>query len=207
MFEKFRRDVNRYIALDYGGTQLLKDKLKLVLRTPQIHAIGVYRFGHWVKHEVSSRALRVPLLAMYYLLDRAVQTISRVEIHPDAVIGGGLYIGHVSDLLIGPVKMGDDCNIGPNVVIGLRNGGRVAPTIGDRVWIGAGSVLFGQIVVGSGASIGPLTVVGRNVGPKSLVAGNPMQIIRRDYDNTRDIYGTPRSKQQPSAADSVKSTR
>jgi len=42
---------------------------------------------------------------------------------------------------------------------------------------------------GDGTTIGPLTVVGCNWQPRVLVTGNPMGIVRRDHDNSAEIYG------------------
>jgi serine acetyltransferase len=67
------------------------------------------------------------------------------------------------------------------------------PTLGDRVWIGTGSVLFGPVTVGDGATVGPLTVVGRNVPPRALVMGNPMRVVQIEYDNSPEIQGAARA--------------
>jgi serine O-acetyltransferase len=113
-----------------------------------------------------------------------------IYIHVRAEIDGGLHVSHFGGVIIGPIKMGKDCNIAHGVTIGKRAGGNPGvPTIGDRVWIGCGSVVFGGITIGDGATIGPLTVVGRNLQPRVLVTGNPMRIVRRDYDNSAEIYG------------------
>ena len=98
--------------------------------------------------------------------------------------------------------MGTDCNLSSNTLIGRRSDGQGLgiPTIGDRVWIGVGTVVFGNIVVGSGVTIAPLTVVGRNVPPRTLVVGNPMQVMKRDYDNTMHIYGKAAPRASPSPA-------
>jgi serine O-acetyltransferase len=113
-----------------------------------------------------------------------------IYIHASAEIDGGLYVSHFGGVIIGPIKMGKDCNIAHGVTIGKRAGGDPGvPTIGDRVWIGFGSVVFGGITIGDGVTIGPLTVVGRNLQPRVMVAGNPIRILRRDYDNSAEIYG------------------
>ncbi|MFO0554775.1 MAG: hypothetical protein U0271_40735 [Polyangiaceae bacterium] len=194
MFERFRRDLERLYALDGPESErpTMVERLRVLADSPQIQAIAVYRFGSWINRNVKSTAARVPLKIAYHTLDKLTHAVWGIHIDAGADIGGGLYIGHPGDLLIGPVKMGEDCNVGHHVLIGRRTDGMGKgglPTIGDRVWIGAGSLLFGQIHVGTGASIGPLTVVGRNVAPHSMVSGNPMQVLRRDWDNSRQIYG------------------
>jgi len=193
MFERFRRDLARYFTLDSAdGNPGLREKVTIVLHAPQLQAIAAHRFGRWVDENVESRALRAPLRVAWHAMDKTARVLLGIRIHEHADIGGGLYIGHPGDLLIGPVKMGEDCNVSHHVVLGRRTDGRGAggaPVLGDRVWIGTGALLYGAIEVGTGATVCPLTVVGRNVGPRSMVIGNPMQVLRRDYDNTNQIYG------------------
>lgn len=193
MFERFRRDLQRLFELDgpEGRRASLTDKLRVLFHSPQIQAIAVYRFGHWVNENVKPKPLKLPLKVLYHTLDKTTHALWGIHIDERADIGGGLYIGHPGDLLIGPVKIGTDCNVSCNTIIGRRTDGHGAglPTIGDRVWIGAGTIVFGNIVIGSGATVAPLTLVGRNVPPRTLVNGNPMQVMKRDYDNTQQIYG------------------
>ena len=64
------------------------------------------------------------------------------EISPDAQLGEGFYLtSHCSTVVIGPVKIGKNCNVGHSVTIGRGIAGakKGRPTIGDSVWIGAGS--------------------------------------------------------------------
>lgn len=201
MFERFKRDLGRYFALDSAdGHPTLREKVRIVFDAPQLQAIAAYRFGSWVNRNVRSKVAKVPLKIAYHAMDKAAHALWGIHIDEGADIGGGLYIGHPGDVLIGPVKMGEDCNITNQVILGRRSDGRGkggTPTIGDRVWIGTGSMLFGDIEVGSGATIGPLTVVGRNVAPHSLVMGNPMQVLRRDWDNSHQIYGTGDVREAP----------
>lgn len=195
MFERFRRDLRRLFDLDAVENPSLVDKLRVLFDAPQISAIAVFRFGHWTNANVKRKALRIPLKVLYHVADKTTHALWGVHIDEGADIGAGLYIGHPGDILIGPITMGEDCNLGSNTLIGRRTDGSGAngvPRLGDRVWIGTGSVIFGNIVIGQGATIGPLTVVGRNVPPRSLVLGNPMQIMQRDYDNSTQIYGAPR---------------
>jgi serine O-acetyltransferase len=193
MFERFRRDLQRLFDLDGpGGETTVTEKLRVIFHSPQIQAIAVYRFGRWINENVRPRALKLPLKVLYHSLDKTTHALWGIHIDEGADIGGGFYIGHPGDLIIGPVKMGVDCNVSSNTLIGRRTDGHGAgvPSIGDRVWIGAGSIVFGNIVIGSGSTVGPLTVVGRNIPPRTLVVGNPMQVMKRDYDNTAQVYGT-----------------
>jgi serine acetyltransferase len=69
------------------------------------------------------------------------------------------------------------------------------PDIGENVWIGPDTIIYGNIKVGDGAVIGPKTVVNKSVPPRCMVYGNPARIIKKDINNTKlhqtdlpDIY-------------------
>ncbi|HSN20009.1 MAG TPA: hypothetical protein VLS49_04985, partial [Usitatibacter sp.] len=189
-----RRDLQRYFELDSRtGNPTALEKLAIVLKSPGLHAVVVYRFTSWLHRALGCGPLRIVPKIAYFVLDTVVIVLWGIHIDKDARIGPGLYIGHFSGVLIGPATMGSDCNISHGVTIGRRAGGeRGVPTLGDRVWVGTGSVLFGGIHVGDGTTIGPLTVVGRNLPSRVLAMGNPMRVLRREYDNSADIYGRNR---------------
>ncbi len=191
MFNLLRRDLQRYYSLDSSnGNPGVFEKLRIIIDAPGLQAVAVYRFGSWLNRVVHASLLRLPLKFVYYLLDKLCIIFWGIHIDEHAEIGGGLYIGHFSGVLIGPVRMGCDCNVAHQVTIGRRaDGAGGVPTIGDRVWIGVGSVLFGNIHVGDGVTIGPNSVVSRNLPSRVMVMGYPLRVLRRDHDNTATIYG------------------
>ena len=95
-------------------------------------------------------------------------------------IGEGFYIGHCGTIVInGKAKIGSNCNITHNVTIGQTNRGKKKgyPTIGDSVWIGTGSVIVGNIVIGSNVLIAPNSFVNLDIPDHSIVIGNPARVI------------------------------
>jgi len=99
-----------------------------------------------------------------------------------AQIGEGFYLYHRGTVYIGPLKIGNNCNVGHNVTIGraIKNGEIVRPVIGDRVWIGTGAVIVGGITIGSDVLIAPNSFVNFSVPDNSLVFGNPGKIYKKD---------------------------
>ena len=55
--------------------------------------------------------------------------------------------------------------------------------IGNDVWIGQNAVILPGVRVGDGAIIGANSIVGSDVEPYTIVAGNPAKPIRRRFDD------------------------
>lgn len=102
------------------------------------------------------------------------------DISPATSIGSGLYIGHFGGVVISPyATLGANVNIAQGVTIGSTSSGprQGAPTLGDKVWIGANAVIVGKITIGSGALIGPGAYVYFDVPANGVVLGNPGIIV------------------------------
>ena len=54
--------------------------------------------------------------------------------------------------------------------------------IGNDVWIGQNATILPGVHIGDGAIIGANSVVGRDVPPYTIVAGNPAREIRKRFD-------------------------
>lgn len=110
------------------------------------------------------------------------------EINPDAMIGEGFYLtSHCSTIVIGPVTIGKNCNVGHSVTIGRGIAGAKMgrPIIGDNVWIGTGSVIVGKIQIGNNVLVAPNTFINFDVPDNSIVIGNPGKIVAKE-NPTRD---------------------
>ena len=55
--------------------------------------------------------------------------------------------------------------------------------IGSDVWIGQNAVLLPGVHIGDGAIIGANSIVGSNVDPYTIVAGNPAKPLRKRFDD------------------------
>ncbi len=56
-------------------------------------------------------------------------------------------------------------------------------TIGDDVWIGAGSVILSGIIIGQSAVIAAGALVTRDVPENAIVAGNPAKVIGKRFSD------------------------
>jgi serine O-acetyltransferase len=106
-------------------------------------------------------------------------------------IGAGLFIGHFGGIIF-PAggRIGCNCNIAQNVTIGSAGKGaaRGAPWIGDRVFIGAHSVVVGKITVGEDAMICAGAVVTRPVPARAVVMGNPAKVVSYEGSFDHVVY-------------------
>jgi len=127
---------------------------------------------------------KTSILGIFFrILKRRYRFKFGFEISTEAQIGEGLYItSHIGSIVVGPVKIGKNCNIAHSVTIGraYKNGETGRPTIDDNVWIGTGSVLVGKINIGKNVLIAPNSFVNFDVPDNSLVIGNPATIIKKD---------------------------
>jgi serine O-acetyltransferase len=102
------------------------------------------------------------------------------DISPTTTIGSGLYLGHFGGIVISPYAiLGSNINITKGAVIGAESRGpRVgAPTIEDRVWIGANAIIVGKVTIGTEALIAPGAFVNFDVPAKAIVLGNPGKVV------------------------------
>jgi serine O-acetyltransferase len=101
------------------------------------------------------------------------------SIHPNN-FGPGLSIAHPGTLIVnGNARVGKDCRIHNCVHIATQVGSSDAvPKIGDHVFIGPGTVILGDIIIGDDILIGANSLVNRSFPEKGIsIAGNPARII------------------------------
>lgn len=107
-------------------------------------------------------------------------------------VGKNFFANYNCTILdVARVKIGDNCQMAPNVAI-YTAGHPVYPTtrnsmyeygkevtIGDNVWIGGNTVICPGVHVGSHVVIGAGSVVTRDIPDWSFAAGNPCRMIRK----------------------------
>lgn len=112
----------------------------------------------------------------------------------DITIGDYTRIG-ISNIVIGPVNIGNHVIIAQNVVISALNHNyeditqpidkqgvnTQAIKIEDEVWIGANSVVLQGVNIGKHSIIGAGSTVTKDIPPYSLCIGSPAKIIKK-YD-------------------------
>ncbi len=141
-----------------------------------MNALSLYRIGHWCYRR------RVPLIPA--LMYRLIGLVYNAAIPMSVEIGEGcdFAYGGMGVVLHERCKIGKLVTVGHQVTIGGRSRRWGVPVIEDRCVIGAGAKILGPIAVGAESVIGANAVVLDDVPPKTVVAGIPAKVVRKDID-------------------------
>ena len=150
-----------------------RNVVEVLLTYSGVHVLCFHRIAHPLEKA------GVPVLPR--LLMTIARMVTGIEIHPAATIGRGLFIDHGMGVVIGETaSIGNDVTLFQGVTLGGtgKERGKRHPTIGDRVVIGTGAKVLGNIRIGNDVMIGANAVVLRDVPDHSTVVGVPGRITR-----------------------------
>ena len=172
----------RNIYRDFRRYRVTADPpLRTIFLTQGFWASSVYRLS---RAALLRTRLARPFIA---LAQKLVEVITGIGLPAQCEIGEGLYIGHYGSIIVAPEsRIGHNCSLAQNVTVGLAGSGegRGAPVVGNRVFIGAHSIIVGRITVGDDAVVCAGSVVTRSVPARAVVMGNPARVI--SYDGSFD---------------------
>ena len=116
----------------------------------------------------------------------------RCEFGKNITIGNDVYINFGCVILdCGPVTIGNQVLIGPNVGFYDANhaldaqermDGALIPgsiTIGNRVWIGGGTIILPNVHIGDDTVIGAGSIVTHDIPSGVVAVGNPCRVLRK----------------------------
>lgn len=110
---------------------------------------------------------------------RKYSHITSFQIPPN-VCGKGLTIWHWGPIIINPAAIiGKNCTLYPGVLIGHKKPDGGAATIGDNVFIGAGTKIIGLVKIGNNVTIGQNCVITKDIPDNSVVVCNNVNRILR----------------------------
>lgn len=146
--------------------------------------------------EQAARPLLVQLLG--HLGDGAfIKPPLYVDFGEHLSVGDRTFINsNLTALDVAPIRIGADCQIGPNVQLltpvhplepsprrdKLEAGQPI--TIGDNVWLGGGVIVCPGVTIGDNVVVGAGSVVTRDLPANVLAVGNPARVVRTLTDAT-----------------------
>ncbi|BAZ67843.1 MAG: serine O-acetyltransferase [Pelatocladus maniniholoensis HA4357-MV3] len=142
--------------------------LEVLFCYPGFHALCLHRLAHWLhRHQITF---------FPRLISHVGRFLTGIEIHPGAEIGKGVFIDHGIGVVIGETAIvGDYSLIYQGVTLGGtgKQTGKRHPTLGENVVVGAGAKVLGNIYIGDRVRIGAGSVVLRDVPSDCTVVGIP----------------------------------
>ena len=117
---------------------------------------------------------------------RKLQLKFGIEISYTSEIGAVFHIAHGNGIVVHPnTKIGENCSILQQVTIGnnLNKSRNDVAKIGNSVFIGAGAKIIGPVKIGDRVTIGANSVVTRDVPSGCTVVGSPARAINKEIDN------------------------
>ena len=155
----------------------------------------VHRRGRRARVRWRTRLDVVPFQPFMLGEDSVIEDFTTINNGMGRVCIGARTLVGMSNVLIGPLCIGNDVIIAQNVVFsGLNHGYHDVHTpirdqpcttaeivVEDDVWIGANVVVTAGIRIGRHAVVAAGSVVTRDVAPYTIVGGNPARLLKH-YD-------------------------
>ena len=135
--------------------------------------------------DFNTSTLKSRILRLYYKFKLRKLSIKLGFTIPTNVCGPGLSLPHYGTIIINPqAKIGSNCRLHACVNIGASAGSKLAPQIGDNVYIGPGAILFGNINITNNVTIGANATVNKDCSEEYCVlAGSPAKIVKTGMPN------------------------
>jgi serine O-acetyltransferase len=174
MFRAIREQIDTIFREDPAARSVLE----IVFCYPGFHAILLHRLAHRLY------GWRVPLAPR--MISQMGRFLTGIEIHPGATIGRRFFIDHGMGVVIGETtEIGDDVLLYQGVTLGGTGNekGKRHPTLGNRVVVGTGAKVLGNIRIGDNVKIGAGSVVVHPVPDNSTVVGIPGRVVRTRGEN------------------------
>jgi serine O-acetyltransferase len=142
-------------------------------------AVAVHRFGNW-RMGFRWKIVRAPLTLMYRFLFKWVEWTCGITLPQITRVGRRVRIWHHGAMILHARSIGDDVHLRHCTTFGVvhRNQNNEVPTIEERVDIGCGVCILGDVCVGHDSVIGANSVVLHNTPPYSVIAGAPARVVK-----------------------------
>ncbi len=180
---KDKNDLKEYLTADDKNYQFLKgyNIKKIINASPISDNSAIWEYIYTLRHCEYAINRNLKLRKIYYLWKlRKLSYKTGFQIPPN-VIGKGVTLYHYGMIIINAeAKIGENCTIHPDVVIGKKEKNGAPPCIENDVYICSGARIIGNITIGHNTKIAPNTYVYKNTPPNCVISGNPACIVKKD---------------------------
>jgi serine O-acetyltransferase len=182
----FRELRNLILDLDNYAYRLKLPRCCIVFMPflfPATWAIIQYRLSRIVLYHFRIPVLQQLLRVYFFITGRLVNILTGIEISSRAVIGGGMYLPHLGTIIIAhQTVIGQFAVIHQEVTFGnaAKEGKMVFPVLGDRVYVGAGAKIIGNVKIGNDVMIGCNAVVVKDIPDHATAVGMPARVVNMD---------------------------
>ena len=176
LFQLIQSDYRKHQK--YGG-----NFFGIVFLTQGFWAVFQYRIAHFIYSKIKWQPFRFFSLLLILFWQKIIEITTGVSIPASSRIGHSFYIGHFGGIIINAnAIIGNNCNISQGVTIGVSGRGekRGTPVLGNEVYIGANSVVSGDITIGNQVLIGACSLVKDSIPEGSVVLGVPAVIVSQN---------------------------
>ena len=165
------------VRADIGRLREDGDSPRIFMRgllSQGFQALAVYRIFRWFYER------KIPTQPVRFVFERFIEITTGISIPVEASIGKGLRIHHFGGIIVHSASVvGENCTIYHGVTLGDRGGWGGAPSVGNRVLIGAGAKLIGDIAIGDNCIIGANAVVLASVPAGYIAVGVPAVVKKQ----------------------------
>jgi len=178
MFESIKEEIEAVKMRDPAA----RSTAEILLCYPGLWAILFHKLDYWLwihNHKLSAR-----------FVSNLSRFITGIEYHPGAKFGKRVFIDHGMGIVVGETtEVGDDVLLYQGVVLGgvSLNKGKRHPTVGNKVVIGSGAKVLGNITLGDNCKIGAGSVVLRDVPSGTTAVGVPCRIVQEKKEYKLDL--------------------
>jgi len=170
---EIQRLVRSDVEAAYEGDPALKTRDEAIFAYPGVFAVTNQRIAHRL------HLLGVPLIPR--IITEYASTMTGIDIHPGARIGGRFFIDHGTGVVVGETAViGERVRLYQGVTLGAKSfpldehgkpikGIDRHPIVEDDVVIYSGATILGRIVIGRGSSIGGNVWLTQAVPPNSRI--------------------------------------
>lgn len=154
----------------YGG-----HFFSIVFFTQGFWAIFQHRIANFV-YQLKIPVFKQLLQVVCLVWQKIIEILTGISIPASVTIGHSFYIGHFGNIIINAkAQIGNNCNISQGVTIGVSglNENRGVPKIGNNVYLGANSVIAGNICIGDDVLVSACSLVIKDVETNAIVSGVP----------------------------------